>query len=103
MIDIEWTLASQAYFDQLSLPERSKIELGIERLREQWPELIGDRLVLLKTSRAAEPPLYSFRVGGDLRMLVSRRGDAITIVDIVRRSQIEGLRGIGRLRRAGAG
>jgi len=44
--------------------------------------------------------LYKLRVGADLRVLVRPQEDVITVVDVVRKSQIEGLRRLVEQRRA---
>lgn len=99
---VEWTLVAQTFLDQLSQPDRARVEHALQRLGQDWSQLRG-RLSLLKSERAAEPPLFSLRVGHDLRVLLRQRDDTISVVDVVRRTQIEGLRDLWRARGAGGG
>jgi hypothetical protein len=52
------------------------------------------------TGKDAE--LYSLRVGSDLRVLLTRGNDLISVVDIVRKSQVEGLRRLAEAARHAA-
>jgi mRNA-degrading endonuclease RelE of RelBE toxin-antitoxin system len=85
---LEWTFTAESYLDQLSPEERSKVLHAVERLPVEWGHLGGARLNQLE----GEENLYSLRVGADLRVLVRRRNDVVTVVDVVRRSQVDGLR-----------
>ncbi len=86
---LEWTYPAESYLDQLPPEERSKVLHAVQRLPASWDSLDNAQLNRITGDRA---DLYSLRVGADLRVLVSRHGDVITVVDVVRRSQIDGLR-----------
>lgn len=85
---LEWTFNAEAYFDQLSPEEQGKVLHAVESLSTDWERLVGTSLKRL----ADADELYALRVGADLRVLARRRGAVVTIVDVVRRSQVEGLR-----------
>jgi mRNA-degrading endonuclease RelE of RelBE toxin-antitoxin system len=97
---LEWTFTAETYLDQLSSRERSKVLHAVDRLLEEWDDLMGTSLNRL-TGEAAE--LYALRVGSDLRVLLTLRNDLISVVDIVRKGQVEGLRRLaGAARQAAA-
>lgn len=99
-MQLEWSLPANSYLDQLSLVERSEVLRAVEQLPASWERLEGTHLHRLK----GDPnDLYSLRVGYDLRVLVWRRGDLITVVDVVRRSQIDGLRRVTERHKAAFG
>lgn len=89
---VDWTFPAESYLDQLAPEEQSKVLHAVRRLAGSW----GDQLPLgfLRHLEGDEPDLYSYRVGADLRVIVHRaeHGDTMTVVDVVRRSQIDGLR-----------
>jgi hypothetical protein len=86
---LAWAFTAETYLDQLSSRERSKVLHAVDRLPDEWDDLLGASLSRLA---GAEQELYAFRVGSDLFVLLTRRYDLISIVDIVRKGQIEGLR-----------
>jgi hypothetical protein len=96
----EWTFTAESYLDQLPPEERSKVLHAVDRLPADWGSLDSSRLQRLK---GVQESLYSLRVGADLRVLLRRQGDAITVVDVVRRSQIDGLRRLAEQSRAASG
>lgn len=83
----EWTFSAQSYLDQLSPEERGKVLHALEGLSMDEPQTTHR---LKRLSGADE--LYALRVGADLRVLLRRQGSRVTVVDVVRRSQVEGLR-----------
>jgi mRNA-degrading endonuclease RelE of RelBE toxin-antitoxin system len=97
---VEWTFTAESYLDQLSPKERSRVLQAVEDLPTTWDSLGGTRLKKLAGDKT---DLFSLRVGSDLRVLVRRRGDAITVVDVVRRSQIDGLRRMAKQHQAASG
>jgi hypothetical protein len=90
---LEWTFTAESYLDQLSPEERSKVLHAVERLPSEWGRLGGARLTQLE----GEENLYSLLVGADLRVLVRRRDNVVTVVDVVRKSQVDGLRRLANL------
>lgn len=86
---LEWTFSAESYLDQLSHGERLKVLHAVERLSTGWDSLHDDRLRRLT---GGQDNLYSLRVGADLRVIVRRQENVATVVDVVRRSQIDGLR-----------
>ena len=97
---LEWAFTAEAYLDQLSSKERSRVLHAVEHLPVMWERLDGTRLNKLKGDQI---DLFSLRVGSDLRALVRRRGDAITVVDVVRTGQVEGLRRVTNQHEAASG
>ena len=91
-VRLDWTFAAESYLDQLSPEERSKVLHAVEQLPTAWDSLETSRLQQVKC------PIRDMRVGAVLRVLVVRQGNVIMVVDVVRRSQVEGLR--SRLRQA---
>ena len=99
-MQLEWSLTADSYLDQLPSVERSKVLHAVEQLPASWERLEGTRLHRL----IGDPnDLHSLRVGSDLRVLVRRRGDLITVVDVVKRSQIDGLRRVTERHKAAIG
>jgi hypothetical protein len=96
---LEWAFTAETYLDQLPLRERSKILHAVDRLPEEWDGLIGDSLNRL-TGDGGE--LYALRAGSDLLVLLTRRDDLISVVDVVRKSQVDGLRRLAETRHAAA-
>lgn len=86
---VEWSFTAESYLDQLPHAARAQVLHALEGLPGAWDGLLGSRLAPVKGER---PDLFQLRVGGDLRVLLRRRGAVITVVDVVRRSQIDGLR-----------
>lgn len=97
---LEWTFTAESYLDQLTPKERSKVLQVVEDLPMAWDHLGEARLSKLAGDKTG---LFSLRVGSDLRVLVRRRGDVVTVVDVVRRSQIDGLRRVAKQRQAASG
>jgi hypothetical protein len=96
---LEWAFTAETYLDQLSARERSKVLHAVDRLPEEWNDLLGGSLNRLTDEGTG---LYALRVGSDLLVLLTRRGDLISVVDIVRKSQVEGLRRLAGARHAAA-
>lgn len=94
---LEWDFTAESYLDQLPPEERSKVLHAVERLPAVWDDNSPGHNRLHRL-RGGQDNLYSLRVGNDLRVLVSRRDDVINVVDVVRRSQIDGLRRISSMR-----
>ena len=82
---LDWTFVAESYLDQLSPEERSMVLHVVEQLPAKWDSLDKDRFTLNESTRYV-------RVGADLRVLVVRQDDVILVIDVVRRSQVEGLR-----------
>jgi hypothetical protein len=95
---LEWTYIANTYFDQLSGPEQSNVMHAVARLPEDWDNLQGNRLNPLTGDLSGH---YALKVGDDLRVIVKPEGNVISIVDVVRTAQINGLRRVaGTARRA---
>lgn len=99
-MNLEWTFTAETYLDQLPPEERAKVLHVIERLPTEWDSLGAPQLQKLS---GAKEELYSLRVGADLRVVFRRQANVIIIVDVVRRSQIDGLRRIGGANQAASG
>ena len=89
---LEWAFTAETYLDQLSLRERWKVLHAVDRLPEEWDDLISRGFLNRLTGGGAE--LYSLRVGSDLLVLLTRKDDLISVVDVVRKSQVEGRKGL---------
>lgn len=100
-MNLEWTFTAESYLDQLSPAEKSRVLHAVERLPEEWDRLDSVQLNLI--GRGGHAALYSLRVGADFRVLVERRDQGIFVVDVVRTSQIDGLRRLTEARRAASG
>ena len=99
-MELEWTFSAESYLDQLPHEERSKVLHAVERLSAGWDSLHNGRLTLLTGDQGG---LYSLRVGADLRVIVRRQENVILVIDVVRRSQIDGLRQLANQRQAATG
>lgn len=99
-MDLNWSLTALSYLDQLPPTERLRVLHAVEQVSTNWDSLEGTRLHRL---RSDQDDLFSLRAGSDLRVLVQRSDDVVTVVDVVRRSQIEGLRRIAEQRQAASG
>jgi mRNA-degrading endonuclease RelE of RelBE toxin-antitoxin system len=86
---VDWDFTAEAFLDQLPSEERAKVLRAVQRLSTA-PD--GSNETQLKKLAGAQNDLYSLRVGGDLRVLIRVSDDIITVVDVVRRSQVDGLR-----------
>jgi mRNA-degrading endonuclease RelE of RelBE toxin-antitoxin system len=95
---LEWNFTAESYLDQLSPEERSKVLHAVEPLPAVWDKNLSE--ARLKKLIGDQNNLYSLRVGSDLRVLVRRQNDVITVVDVVRRSQIDGLRRVSKISQA---
>ena len=85
----EWSLTAGSYLDQLPAVERSRVLHMVKRLAADWNSLDGVHLRKLPDDHG---DLFMLRVGSDLRVVVRRQDDLVTVVDVIRRSQIDGLR-----------
>ena len=93
---IVWGFTAQAFLDQLPARQKLAVEQAVWRLTNNFDSLKSTHLKQLKgfRERGAEK-YYELRVGADLRVILTLHGsDAIEIVDIVRRSQIERLQAV---------
>jgi hypothetical protein len=72
---LAWDDTAQSYLDQLPLEEQRRIAHPLD---------------------GGLARLYAVRVGADLRVPLRRDDAIVTVVDIVRRSQIEGFRRASR-------
>jgi mRNA-degrading endonuclease RelE of RelBE toxin-antitoxin system len=97
---LDWDFAAESYLDQLASRERARVLHAVEKLPTKWDSLIGSALKQLKGD---QDNVFSLRVGSDLRVLVRRGDDVITVVDVVRSSQVEGLRRLSERRPAAVG
>jgi mRNA-degrading endonuclease RelE of RelBE toxin-antitoxin system len=97
---IDWDFTAQTFLDQLPAHEQARVTHAVTQLGANWDGLEGKQLSQVN---GALSELFSLRVGGDLRVLLRRRGDTIVVVDVVRRSQIEGLRHLRREPQAAPG
>ena len=94
---LDWAFTAESYLDQLPREERSKVLHAVESLPTAWNTLGAARLARIESD---PNDLYSLRVGADLRVIVRQRDDLLTVVDVIRRSQIDGLRRLTASRRA---
>lgn len=99
-MNLEWSLTAESYFDQLPSAERSRVLHMVKDLAARWDTLEGTHLRRLFGDQG---DLFSLRVGSDLRVIVQRRDNVITVVDVVRRSQIDGLRRVMKLHQPASG
>jgi mRNA-degrading endonuclease RelE of RelBE toxin-antitoxin system len=86
---VDWDFTAEAFLDQLPSQERGKVLRAVQRLSTA-PE--GSKETQLEKLAGVQNDLYSLRVGGDLRILIRSSNNVITVVDVVRQSQVEGLR-----------
>jgi len=86
---LEWDYTAETFFDQLPADQQARVLRSVEALPAEWDLLEGTQMQRLL---GFESDLYTLRIGLDLIVLVRRENDRIRIVDIVRRSQIDGLR-----------
>jgi hypothetical protein len=97
---VEWQLPARMFVDQLSGEERATVLDHIYFLADYWEKQSGQLpslKVLMTGSNYSGPRLYEYRVGTDLRAILTRPSrNTIEILDLVRRSQIEKLRSIIR-------
>ena len=99
-MNLEWDLTAESYFDQLPSVERSRVLHVVKDLATRWDGIKETHLHRLPGDQGN---LFSLRVGSDLRVIVQRRDDVITVVDVVRRSQIDGLRRVMKLHQPAPG
>lgn len=86
---VDWDFTAEAFLDQLPSRERANVVRAVEKLSAA-PE--GSNEAHLTKLAGSQSDLYSLRAGSDLRVLLRKRNEIITVVDVVRRSQVEGLR-----------
>lgn len=90
---VDWDFTAEAFLDQLPPHERAKVVHAVQLLSTAPDE--SDRAQLTKLA-GIQSDLYSLRAGSDLRVLLRKGNGTITVVDVVRRSQVEGLRSLHR-------
>lgn len=86
---VDWDFTAEAFLDQLPSQERAKVIHAVQRLSTVPDDSNGPQLTKLA---GVQSDLYSLRAGSDLRVLLRKRNESVTVVDVVRRSQVEGLR-----------
>ena len=92
-MQVSWDLTARAFFDQLSIRDKTAVERAVVRLVENWEQLEATHLHRLAGLASKDGcPLQVLRVGRDLRVLLYRKNERITIIDVLRHSQIERLR-----------
>jgi hypothetical protein len=90
-MQIEWELPARMFIEQLSKRAQDTLAHDVQSLAEEW-DWKSNRLKLVGKGRSGS--VYSFRVGTDLRVILTRRGNTLVILDLVRNSQINKLRDI---------
>jgi mRNA-degrading endonuclease RelE of RelBE toxin-antitoxin system len=90
---VDWDFTAEAFLDQLPPQERARVVHAVHRLSTAAD---GSTETHLKKLAGVQNDLYSLRVGGDLLVLLGKGNETITVVDVVRRSQVEGLRRLHR-------
>ncbi len=86
---VHWDFTAEAFLDQLPSQERAKVIHAVQRLSAVPDDSNGPPLTKLA---GVQSDLYSLRAGSDLQVLLRKRDETVTVVDVVRRSQVEGLR-----------
>jgi len=86
---VEWDYTAEVFLDQLPSQEQAKVVHAVRRLATA-PD--GSNETQLTKLAGVQDDLYSLRVAGDLLVLVRKDNEIITVVDVVRRSQVEALR-----------
>jgi mRNA-degrading endonuclease RelE of RelBE toxin-antitoxin system len=86
---VVWDFTAEAFLDQLPSQERAKVIHAVQRLSTVPDASNGAQLTKLA---GVQSDLYSLRAGSDLRVLLRKRNEIITVVDVVRWGQVEGLR-----------
>ncbi len=103
-MEIEWQLPALMYAEQLSAKAQATLKQNLGILAHQWERLEAPRkpgsLKAITTPNYPGPPTYSFRVGTDLRVILTLRDGKIVILDLVRNGQINKLRSILRRNQA---
>jgi len=89
---VDWEFTAETFLDQLPAREQARVTRAVQRLSTAPASADGTPLEKLTGDLS---DLYLLRVGGDLRVLVRKHDDVITVVDVIRRSQLEGLRRLG--------
>ncbi|MBB4952620.1 hypothetical protein H4S14_000662 [Agrobacterium vitis] len=85
----EWTFTAESYLDQLSPADKSKVVHAVDRLPLDTRKILEYKNV---TKVDGERNLYALRVGSDFQVLIKLDNGVISIVDVVRRGQVDGLR-----------
>jgi hypothetical protein len=86
---IDWEFTAQSFMDQLAPANQSRVLYAVERLRGHPPEIDAAQIQQLPTVAGGEE--YLLRVGDDLRVVFQRNDYGVRIVDVFRRSQLEGI------------
>jgi hypothetical protein len=85
---VVWELPARMAADQLSQREKERLAQSVQLLVADW----SNEAVALKTiGSGGSGSVYSFRVGQDVRVILTKRAASIVILDVVRNSQIEKL------------
>ncbi|BCH58572.1 hypothetical protein RvVAR0630_11960 [Agrobacterium vitis] len=86
---LEWTFTAESFLDQLSPADKSKVIHAVNRLQsESAPVSAGKNVRKLDGERY----LYSLKVGSDFQIIFSLNKDVISIIDVVRKGQVDGIR-----------
>jgi hypothetical protein len=87
-MQIVWELPARMAAEQLSQREKEKLAQSVQLLVADW----SNKAVALKViGSGGSGSVYSFRVGQDVRVILTRRAASLVILDVVRNSQIEKL------------
>jgi hypothetical protein len=84
-MQITWQIVAQSYLDQLSAQERTRIQHAVRSAAEGWDSLDRQHIEIM---RSDGDPVYVLRAGRDFRIFVSRKGDALEVLDIARWTQL---------------
>jgi hypothetical protein len=92
---VTWDYAAQVFLDQLAPSQKAAVERAMSRLGSQFDELKGDLKPLVGFHEQPGEQYYSLGVDRDLRVILRYSKEAIRVMDIVPRRQIERLRSVG--------
>jgi hypothetical protein len=88
----DWDFTAQSFMDQLPATDQNRVLVAVERLLGSWPKIDVASVHRLRSSADGEE--YLLRVSGDLRVVFRPVDQTIRIVDVFRRSQLEGQRAL---------
>jgi hypothetical protein len=87
-MEIEWDLVSQSMLDQLSMEDSVLVKSAVHDAVIDWEHVRATRLV----GAWNDENVFVLRAGKKFRVVVSRKPDRMTVLDVIPERQIEALR-----------
>jgi hypothetical protein len=85
-VQITWHIVAQSFVDQLSPQDRTVVQHAVRSMAEDWDRVDPARVYRMQSDG---DPVFVLRAGRDFRVFLTRKGDELNVLDVVRRGQLE--------------